>query len=105
GEPFLAATRRLPADVLVVEGWIGEEGIEAAAGEFKRGNYRLVVATGGLNGESWNLQRWSYAEIAIRVLHNAGIPADKIIPARAADSEAQRTFAMAVATARALQAA
>ena len=30
GELFLSSTRRLPADVLVVEGWIGREGAHAA---------------------------------------------------------------------------
>ena len=37
GESFFSLTRRLPAEVLVVEGWIGEEGIRAAAAEFERG--------------------------------------------------------------------
>jgi len=40
GESYLEATHRLPADILVVEGWIGRKGIRAAVDEFERGGYR-----------------------------------------------------------------
>ena len=40
GELFLALTHRLPAEVLVVEGWIGREGVRAAVDEFERGSYQ-----------------------------------------------------------------
>ncbi len=47
-ESFLSVTERSPADVLVVEGWIGREGVRAAGEEFKQRGYQYVVATGGL---------------------------------------------------------
>ena len=45
--PFLAITHRVNADVLVVEGWIHEYAIRAAAEEFRSGSYRRVFTTGG----------------------------------------------------------
>ena len=45
--PFLALTQRTQSDVLVVEGWIPEYAIRAAAAEFASGNYRHAFTTGG----------------------------------------------------------
>jgi len=54
GEALLSLTERQPAEVLVVEGWIGLEGVHAAAIEFAQGGYRQVVATGGADiGTAW----------------------------------------------------
>jgi len=39
-ESFLSLTERQPADVLVVEGWIGIDGVKAAKAEFERGGYQ-----------------------------------------------------------------
>ena len=96
GESFLATTSPLDADVLVVEGWISLEGVRAAALEFKRGNYRYVVATGGLTGESWSNRRWSYAVEAHEQLVRAGIPSDQVILAESRERETQRTYEMAL---------
>lgn len=102
-EDFLSATRRVPADVLVVEGWIGPEAVRDAALEFKAGGYRFVVATGGLTGRGWSDRRWSYAEGAQAELSRVGIPAPAIILAPASEVESQRTHEMAVVTAQALR--
>ena len=48
GEAFLSASCRLPAEVLVVEGWVGEEGVRVAAAEFRQHEYRYIVASGGI---------------------------------------------------------
>src|SRR5205823_12102826 len=45
--PFLATNHRIDTDVLVVEGWIHEYAIRAAADEFRSGAYRRVFTTGG----------------------------------------------------------
>src|SRR5262249_14032496 len=68
GESFLSLNRRLPADVLVVEGWIGPVGARAAGAEFEQRGYRYVVASGGRTDERWNEPRWSYAEEAAHEL-------------------------------------
>jgi hypothetical protein len=54
---------RLPAEILVVEGWIGRDGIRAAEAEVEQGGYQYVVATGwpdhrqGLGGRWLELRR------------------------------------------------
>jgi uncharacterized SAM-binding protein YcdF (DUF218 family) len=104
GEAFLALNRPAPADVLVVEGWIGGTGVHAAGSEFKFGGYRYIVATGSLTGDSWDKRRWSYAIEAEQQLLREGIARDRIILAVPVETKRQRTHAMAVAARQALQA-
>jgi hypothetical protein len=103
-EGFLSQTRRLPADVLVVEGWIGREGVRAAGQEFEQRGYKYLVAAGGPASDRWDEDRLSYAQKAADELIRSGIPSDRIIVASARDTERQRTFESAVAVWRALQA-
>ena len=110
GERFLSLTARQPAEVLVVEGWIGLDGMRAAKEEFDRGGYRYAVTAGALTSNRWNVQRWNYATEARKLLLRAGVPADQVIEAPALETEAQRTFEAALAvshvlTARGLRAA
>ena len=98
GEDFLAVTDRPGQDVLVVEGWIGNSGIRAAAAEFLAGHYHYVIATGGLTSERWDREQWSYAEMAERDLLAAGVPASAILVAKPRPTPDQRTFETAVAT-------
>jgi hypothetical protein len=82
GESFLSVTQRLPAQVLVVEGWIGPDGVRAAAEEFKEGGYQYVVATGGFTtNKGWQEASRSYAEQAENELIRSGVPKDRIIVA------------------------
>jgi uncharacterized SAM-binding protein YcdF (DUF218 family) len=105
GESFLSSTQRFPAEVLVVEGWIGSDGVRAAATEFGQRGYRYVVATGGVaKAKGWGQPGWSYAEGADHELIRSGVPEEQIIFAPSADTESQRTYASAVAVSRALQA-
>jgi hypothetical protein len=49
GESYLSYTCRLPsAKILVVEGWIGPEGLRAAKAEFEKGGYDLIVTSGAI---------------------------------------------------------
>ena len=104
GEAFLSLTAREPADVLVVEGWIGAAGVQEAVTEFKFGGYHTIVATGSLTGESWDKRRWSYAIEAEQQLLRAGIARDQVILAMPNETQRQRTHAMAVAAEEALRA-
>src|SRR5437762_5655962 len=45
--PFLAVTHRAKTNILVVEGWIPQYDIPAAAEEFKNGSYERLFTTGG----------------------------------------------------------
>jgi hypothetical protein len=68
-------TDRLSAEVLVVEGWIGKDGIRAAAAEFERGGYHYIETT---VDEIENRQDHSSdnAEVAKEELIRLGIPQD-----------------------------
>lgn len=103
GESFLAKTKRVDAEVLVLEGWIGSEAVAAAGREFRDGSYRYVVATGGMTDSVWTEQRWSYARIAAKGLRQSGIAADRVIVARADPAEFGRTYEGAVAARKALE--
>jgi DUF218 domain len=104
GELFLRMTQRLPAEILVIEGWIGRDGVRAAGQEFEQHGYQYIITTGGRNAERWRQDRCSYAETAERELIEAGVPKDKIIVAPAKDTDSQRTYESAIAVWRALQA-
>jgi uncharacterized SAM-binding protein YcdF (DUF218 family) len=104
GESFLSLTERRPAEILVVEGWIGRDGVRAAATEFERGAYQYVVTSGGVSkSEGWAEGGWSYAEGARQELIRSGVPETKIIVAPAIDVDRQRTYESALAVWRKLQ--
>jgi hypothetical protein len=103
-EAFLATTQRVNANVLVVEGWIGSEGVQAAETEFESGHYRYVVTTNGLTENHWGDQRWVYAEMAAKELIGDGVPANRIIIAAPLETPSQRTFESAAAVWRMLAA-
>ena len=98
GETFFSLTRPLPADALIVEGWIGSDGIRAAADEFRHGGYRYVVATGGLTGYLFNNDRLNYAEMAKEELVQSGVPGSRIIVSSFGEIEHERTFKSATSS-------
>lgn len=97
GEDFLCATNRLPAQALIVEGWIGREGLEAAKAEFDRGGYTYLIAAGGPSRNDWDNNQWNYAHEAAGLMARLGIPRDRIIEAAAQEAKSQRTFESAFA--------
>jgi hypothetical protein len=104
GEAFLSSNRPIPAEELVVEGWIGLDALHAAAEDTKQYGYQYVVVTGGPTSERWEEHRWNYAEMAAKELIRLGVPKEKIIAAPAEDRERRRTFESAVAARRVLEA-
>ena len=102
GEGFLSLTERRPAEVLVIEGWIGADGIRAAKGEFDNGGYLYAVATGGQTGDKWDSKRWSYAREAEEQLLRLGVPRGRLILAEPRRMEIRRTFESALAVSAAL---
>src|SRR5271165_2784740 len=106
GESYFSLTRRLPAEVLVVEGWLGfygYDGILAAASEFKQGHYQYIVATGGLREKQNGQDPRNYAEMAEQALVRFGVPRDRVIAAPTEGIERERTFKSAVAAWQALR--
>ena len=103
GESFLSLTDRLPAEVLVVEGWIGRNGVRAASTEFEQRGYEYIVTSGGPASECWEENPLSYAEMADRELIRSGIPKERIIVAPSKSSQTRRTYESALAVSDALQ--
>jgi hypothetical protein len=97
--PFLAVTERVPSEYLVVEGWVSEHAIRAAADEFTAHNYQRVFTTGGpVHGIGAYRNEFSTtAHIAGRRLIDAGVPEAAVQRAPARTSARDRTYAAAVA--------
>lgn len=102
GEAFFSLNERLPAEVLIVEGFIHDEGVRAAKIEFERGPYRYIVTSGTLTPGHGGPQKWNYATEAHDLLLRLGVPPEKVIAAPALETEAQRTFEAAITVRRAL---
>lgn len=96
--PFLALTARVPADVLVVEGWMPDFGLRAALEEFRRDGYRQIYVVGIPLGQGELLSDFgSYAEVGRATLERMGAPADHLRAVPAPKVRRDRTFASAVA--------
>ncbi len=95
-EDYLRVTHRVSAKVLLVEGWIGADGVRAAGEEYLKGGYDYVVTAGGMTNNRWGETQWNYAEVAAERLHRMGIDPDHIVVARSQDTAAQRTYQLAV---------
>ena len=97
--PFLAVTQRVDASALVVEGWVHAYAIQAAAEEFKRGNYREVFTTGGPEeGTGGYVNDYqTEASVGADLLKAAGVPPESLqmVPSRIMNRD--RTYASAVA--------
>lgn len=98
-QPFLAVTHRVPANVLVVEGWVHEYAIRRGAEEFRTGSYQRVFTTGGPVvglGEYINDYQTA-ASVGADLLKKTGIPDHSIqmVPSRVVGRD--RTYSSAVA--------
>lgn len=97
--PFLAVTHRVSANVLVVEGWTHQFGVDAAVREFETGHYHRILTTGGPvegagpSSSVYDTDAWQSAEL----LEKAGISAGKVqaIPSRFVGRD--RTYNSAIA--------
>ena len=78
--PFLATTHRVDANFLVVEGWVHDYVIQAAAREFATGAYQRVFATGGPStgsgGYTWDAD--TSASVGAGQLRAAGVPSASV---------------------------
>jgi uncharacterized SAM-binding protein YcdF (DUF218 family) len=95
--PFLAVTQRLNSDVLVVEGWIPDFGIHAAAAEFASHHYEHAFTTGGpVQGMGGYTNDYNTsASVGAARLKAAGVPNVQMVPSRVKDRD--RTYAAAIA--------
>lgn len=78
--PFLAPTQRVDSKILVVEGWVHEYVINAAAKEFTSGGYQAVYSTGGPSSGSggYTSDADTSASVGAGQLRAAGIPTELV---------------------------
>jgi uncharacterized SAM-binding protein YcdF (DUF218 family) len=97
--PFLATTKRVGADVLVVEGWVHEYTIRAAVDEFRSGSYKRVFATGGpvVGTGGYINDFYTSASVGAELLRKNGLANGSVqeVPSRVMDRD--RTYGSAVA--------
>ena len=80
--PFLAPTKPVGGDILVVEGWLPDYALEKAKERFQKEDYQLLVTTGGEIGKGYHLSEYkTWAELAASRLKSLDFPEDKIMTA------------------------
>lgn len=97
--PFLAVTHRVDSDVLVVEGWVPQFAIEAAAREFRDGAYSIVYTTGGpVTGMGGYTNDYNTsASVAATSLRATGLDPNVVRMVPSHVMERDRTYGAAVA--------
>jgi hypothetical protein len=85
------------ASTLIVEGWLDEDGLDAAIAVIGRGRYERVIASGGpidgwREGRSWP----TYAERGADYLRRHGVTSIPVVAVAAPESAQDRTFLSAV---------
>lgn len=93
---FLAITRPVGADYLVIEGWLGKSELRQALGRFDQRGYRLAIVSGGPISDEFNRGASNYAARAHGFLVSIGFPRDRLVPVAAPYSAQDRTFLSAV---------
>jgi hypothetical protein len=80
-DKFLAVSRPVDANILVVEGWIWESSaIREAAEEFKRGRYAWLVTVGvPISGKGQVAEQRSSADLAAARLQELGVDKHLIV--------------------------
>lgn len=96
--PFLAKNSPVTADVLVVEGWLPDYAIEAAAMEFKNGAYQKLITIGGSIPRGMYLSEYkNFAELAGATLTAIGVdPAQLFIVADTTQSLGRTSSSAAI---------
>jgi hypothetical protein len=78
--PFLAPTKPIHGDILVVEGWLPDYALKKVKGYFQKGGYKLLVTTGGrIRTGSFVSKHETWAELASSSLNELGVSQKKII--------------------------
>ena len=95
---FLAYSKPIKADALVVEGWLNDEALLGALVEFNRGNYQLLITTGlPLPRGTYLSQYKTTAELTAATLMALGFEQNKLVVVPAPKVLKDRTEASAVA--------
>ena len=94
---FLAISRPVVGNILVVEAWIwNSSAIKEAADEFIRGHYEWLVTVGGPIGEERSSDQKNSAVLAAIKLRELGVDKSRIIVLPVSDVTFHRTYASAL---------
>ncbi|MGF1480477.1 MAG: ElyC/SanA/YdcF family protein [Cyanophyceae cyanobacterium] len=97
-QPFLACSKPLKADALVVEGWLSDQALKAAMTEFERGHYKLLITTGLPLPKGHFLSQYkNLAQLSADTLIALGFDASQLAVVPAPYVKKYRTAASAVA--------
>ncbi len=97
-QPFLSFCAPIKADALVVEGWIGDDGIKGAIAEFERGDYKILITTGSPLSQGYYLAEYkNFAELSAATFIALGFAPDKLVAVPAPKVKINRTAASAIA--------
>jgi DUF218 domain len=97
--PFLAVTDRADTRILVVEGWLPDyTRVDPVMDEIRRGNYDLIVVTGGPTPKRELLSEFrTYADLTKAILERKGVDPRMLVSVPSVDVARDRTYASAVA--------
>ncbi|MEM6613390.1 MAG: YdcF family protein [Cyanobacteria bacterium P01_C01_bin.72] len=103
-EPFFAHTAPIKAEVLIVEGWIGDDALKGAICEFESKPYKLIITAGSDFGRGEALTEFkNFANLAKASLIAFGFAPEKIQPIRTPPVQRDRTLNSAKAVKQWLQ--
>lgn len=97
--PFLAPNCPISgADALIIEGWMPDYAIEAAAAEFRQGQYRFIVTMGSpITHNKYFIEHDTFADLAAATLTVLGVDPEKIVALPHSLVSAHRTATAAIA--------
>lgn len=97
--PYLSVSAPVPAEVLVIEGWLGSPALKAAASHIRTNHYHYIFTTGGpVEGyEDSTLIFDSYAHRAWSRLIKLGIAPQSVTRVPAPHTDRNRTYTSALA--------
>jgi hypothetical protein len=102
---FLAVTKPVAADVLIVESWLPDYAMRGAVEEFRRGGYEYIITTGRTLPDLWLESKYrTGAEFAAANLVALGLTTNMIVPLSPADDIRDRTYLSALAVEKWLEA-
>jgi hypothetical protein len=96
--PFLALTKPVGGDVLVIEGWLSDHALEMGAAAFLEGGYHKVYVTGGPIEKATHLSGFeSYAASGAAVLLASGLSPEVVVAVPSSRPYRNRTYEAALA--------
>ncbi len=99
--PFLEVTRRTGGDLVVVEGWMPDFALRAAAGQLEKNGYTRLIVTGGpIEKGAPFLAYGSYAALGASTIDSMTGRTNFAVAVPAPEVRADRTYAAAVALRR-----